>query len=41
MKGQLNRKQIFKIYQQIPYELSELINAKNIYQTLQGSDADH
>ena len=38
-EGQLNRKQIFKIYQQIPYELSELINAKNIYQTLQGSDA--
>ena len=35
-EGQLNRKQIFKIYQQIPYELSELINAKNIYQTLQG-----
>ena len=38
-QGQINKDIIFQIYQQIPYNLSELINAKNKYQNLQGIDA--
>ena len=38
-QGQIDKKTIFKIYQQISFNLNELINAKNIYQTLNGSDA--
>ena len=36
---QIDKDTIFKIYQQIPYNLNELINAKSIYQTLAISDA--
>ena len=38
-KGQINKDIIFKIYQQVPYNLSELINAKDKYQNLQGIKA--
>ena len=38
-KGQINKDIIFKIYQQVPYNLSELINAKNKYQNLQGIES--
>ena len=38
-KGQINKDIIFKIYQQVPYNLSELINAKYKYQNLQGIEA--
>jgi hypothetical protein len=37
--GQVDKSTIFKIYQKIPYNLNELINAKDIYQTLSKSDA--
>ena len=37
--GQLDRKKIFEIYRQIPFNLSTLINAKNNYQTLNEIDA--
>ena len=38
-QGQMDVDIIFKIYEQIFFNLNELINAKNIYQTLNGSDA--
>ena len=38
-KGQVDKNTIFKIYKQIPFSLNELVNAKNIYQTLPGGDA--
>jgi len=38
-QGQIDEKIIFKIYQQITFSLNDLINAKNIYQTLNYSDA--
>ncbi len=38
-QGQLDEKIIFDIYKQIPFSLNNLINAKNIYQTLDESDA--
>jgi len=38
-QGQINKDLIFKIYQQIPFNLNQLINAKNIYQTLNENDA--
>jgi hypothetical protein len=38
-QGQVDVDTIFKIYQQISFSLNELINAKNIYQTLNVSDA--
>ena len=38
-EGQLDKKKIFKLYQQVPFSLNELINAKNVYQTLSGIDA--
>ena len=37
-QGQVNPDTIFKIYQQIDFNLNELINAQNIYQTLNESD---
>ena len=36
---QLDKNKIFEIYKQIPFALSNLINAKSIYQTLNESDA--
>jgi len=38
-EGRVDEKIIFDIYKQIPHNLSSLINAKNIYQTLKGSDS--
>ena len=38
-KNKLDKKTIFEIYRQIPFNLNNLINAKNNYQTLDGSDA--
>ena len=37
--NQLDKKKIFEIYKQIPFNLNNLINAKNNYQTLNDSDA--
>ena len=37
--GQIDEKIIFNIYQQIPFNLNNLINAKNIYQTLEETEA--
>ena len=37
--NQLDKNKIFEIYRQVPFNLSTLINAKNNYQTLDGSDA--
>ena len=34
-KNQVDKSQVFKIYKQIPFELNSLINAKNIYQSLE------
>ena len=38
-KNQLDKKKIFEIYKQIPFNLNVLVNAKNNYQTLDDSDA--
>ncbi len=38
-KGQVNKKLIFDIYKQIEFDLNTLVNAKNIYQSLDTSDA--
>jgi hypothetical protein len=38
-QNQMDKDTIFKIYQQVPFNLSELINAKNTYQTLNEIDA--
>ena len=37
--NQLNKSKIFEIYKQIPFNLNNLINAKNVYQSLGKSDA--
>ncbi len=37
--GQIDKKIIFDIYKQIPFNINTLINAKNLYQTLEGIDA--
>ena len=37
--NQLDKKKIFEIYKQIPFNLNTLINAKNNFQTLNESDA--
>ena len=37
--NQLDKKKIFEIYKQIPFNLNTLINAQSNYQTLSGSDA--
>ena len=36
---QFDKKKIFEIYKQIPFDLNSLVNADNIYQTLGGSDS--
>ncbi len=38
-KGQIEERIIFDIYKQVPFKLNTLINAKNIYQTLETNDA--
>ena len=38
-KDQFEKKKIFDIYRKIPFDLNNLIDAENIYQTLDGSDA--
>jgi hypothetical protein len=38
-EGQVDKNTIFKIYEQIPYSLKELIEANNIYNALTASDA--
>ena len=38
-KDQLDKKKIFEIYKQIPFNLNTLVNAKTNYQTLNESDA--
>ena len=38
-QGQVDKDTIFTIYQQVPFTLNELINAKNTYQTLDASKA--
>ena len=38
-KGQVDAKIIFDIYKQIEFDLNTLINAKNVYQSLETSDA--
>ena len=40
-KNQIDEKIIFDIYKQIPFNLNTLINAKNIYQTLDEIEQDH
>ena len=37
-QGQVDQSTIFTIYQQVPFTLNELINAKNTYQTLDESE---
>ncbi len=37
--NQLDKNKIFEIYRQVPFNLNDLINAKNKYQTLEESDA--
>ena len=37
--GQVDEQLIFNIYKQIPFSLSNLINAKNLYQTYEGLEA--
>ncbi len=38
-EGQVDKATIFKIYKQIPFKLNDLVNAKNIYQTMEGNEA--
>ncbi len=38
-KNQIDKEQIFKIYKQIPFDLNTLINAQNIYQSLDDVNA--
>ncbi len=38
-QDQFDKKKIFDIYKQIPFDLNVLINADNIYQTLESSDS--
>ena len=37
--NQFDKEKIFEIYQKIPFDLNNLINAKNIYQSLEASDS--
>ena len=37
--GQVDKDLIFNIYKQLAFDLNTLINASNVYQTLDGSDA--
>ena len=34
-KNQVDKSQIFKIYKQIPFDLNTLINAQNVYQSME------
>ncbi len=38
-KEQVDKNIIFEIYEQVPFSLNKLINANNLYQTLNGSEA--
>ena len=38
-QGQFQKEKIFSIYRRIPFDINNLINANNIYQTLNSSDA--
>tara|TARA_B110001452_G_scaffold249104_1_gene236368 strand:+ start:83 stop:1825 length:1743 start_codon:yes stop_codon:yes gene_type:complete len=38
-QGQFDKQKIFDIYKKIPFDLNSLINADNIYQTLNNSDS--
>ena len=38
-KNQIDKSQVFKIYKQIPFELNTLINATNVYQSLEKIEA--
>ena len=38
-QNQINKKTIFEIYKQIPFNLNTLVNSKSLYQTLNESDA--
>ena len=38
-KGQVKDTIIFDIYKQFPFQLNTLINAKNLYQSLEGIEA--
>ena len=38
-QGQFNKQIIFDIYKKIPFDLNTLINAENVYQTLNSSDS--
>ncbi len=38
-KDQFDKQNIFDIYKRIPFDLNNLLNAENIYQTLNGSDS--
>ncbi len=38
-RNQIDKNQIFKIYKQIPFDLNSLINAENIYQSLEAVEA--
>ncbi len=38
-KGSVDKNLIFNIYSQVPYNLNDLINAKNVYQSLETVDA--
>ena len=37
--NQVDKSQVFKIYKQIPFELNTLINAKNVYQSLENIES--
>ena len=39
--NQIDKNQIFKIYKQIPFDLNTLINAQNIYQSLDQLEEGH
>ena len=38
-KNQVDKSQVFKIYKQIPFELNTLINAQNVYQSLENIES--
>ena len=37
--NQFDKEKIFEIYKRIPFDLNNLINAENIYQSLENSDS--
>ena len=40
-KNQIDKNQVFKIYKQIPFDLNTLINAQNVYQSLEKLRVEH